>query len=295
MYAHAKKQLGDLSETYLTQLEETLYSGAYDADWKQDNHPKLYKLITALRDEWEQKNSIRLIHGDFYEEVKKVGDGSVDLIVTDPPYNIARDNEFELEGRSNISQDFGEWDKFTDEQFIAFFSTWAREWARVLRDQGSGYVFTSDSYISHLRSALTAAGLHVKATIIWHKKNPGTQVVKTNFKSSVEYILFFTKGEGGHTFNWQGENEMHNFIETAICAGKERLVDGKGNTLHPTQKPESLLKHFMEISSNRGDMVFDGFMGVASSGAVAKSLGRKFIGIEQDKTYFDAAQRRLAE
>jgi DNA modification methylase len=88
---------------------------------------------------------------------------------------------------------------------------------------------------------------------------------------------------------------MHNFIETAICGGNERLKDGKGNTLHPTQKPESLLKHFMEISSNRGDMVLDGFMGVGSSGAVAKSLGRKFIGIEQDKTYFDAAQRRLAE
>jgi site-specific DNA-methyltransferase (adenine-specific)/modification methylase len=295
MKDYALQQLGDLGEEYTHKLEDEVYSGAYDADWKKEDHPKLSRLITSLREEWEKKNSIHLVHGDFYDEVRKVGDGSVDLILTDPPYNIARDNEFELEGRSNISQDFGEWDKFADEQFIAFFSTWAREWARVLRDQGSGYVFTSDSYISHLRSALTAADLHVKATIIWHKKNPGTQVVKTNFKSSVEYILFFTKGEGGHTFNWQGENEMHNFIETAICGGNERLKDGKGNTLHPTQKPESLLKHFMEISSNRGDMVLDGFMGVGSSGAVAKSLGRKFIGIEQDKTYFDAAQRRLAE
>jgi DNA modification methylase/ParB-like chromosome segregation protein Spo0J len=301
MKAYALQQLGELGEEYTKKLVDEIDSGAYDADWKNTDHPKLSRLITGLREEWEKKNSIHLVHGDFYEEVVKVGDGSIDLIITDPPYNIARDNEFEYEGRSNVSQDFGEWDKFTDEQFIAFFSTWAREWARVLRDQGSGYVFTSDSYISHLRSALTDAGLHVKATIVWHKKNPGTQAVKTNFKSSVEYILFFTKGKGGHTFNWKGKDEdedegdMHNFIETAICAGKERLKDGKGNTLHPTQKPERILKHFMEISSNRGDMVFDGFMGVGSSGAVAKSLGRKFIGIEQDKTYFDAAQRRLAE
>lgn len=295
MYAYASQQLGDLGEEYTAQLHEEVYSGAYDADWKNADHPKLTKLIASLRDAWERKNSIHLIHGDFYEEIKKVGDGCVDLILTDPPYNVANEREFSLDGRKNISQDFGEWDKYTDQEFIALFSLWGREWARILRDQGSGYVFTSDSYISHLRVALEQAGLHVKATIVWHKTNPGTQIVKTNFKSSVEYILFFTKCEGGHTFNWQGENEMHNFIEAPICAGKERLVDAKGNTLHPTQKPEQVLRHFLEISSNRGDTVLDGFAGVGSTGKVAKDKGRKFIGIEQDKAYFDAMQRRLAE
>lgn len=295
MEAYALALLGDLGEAYTTQLIETIHSGHYDNDWKNDEHPKLHKLIQSIRDEWERKNSIHLVNGDFYEEVKKVGTGSIDLIITDPPYNISRDNEFELEGRSNISQDYGEWDKFEEDQFIAFFDIWAIEWARILRDQGSGYVFTSDSYISHLRSALENAGLHVKATIIWHKTNPGTQQVKTNFKSSVEYILFFTKGQGGHTFNWQGENEMHNFIETPVCGGKERLVDAKKDTLHPTQKPEQLIRHFMDISSNRGDVIFDGFAGVSTTGAVAKKLGRKFIGIEQEKKYFDAALERLSD
>ena len=88
---------------------------------------------------------------------------------------------------------------------------------------------------------------------------------------------------------------MHNFIESPICGGKERLVDSKGNTLHPTQKPERILQHFLEISSNRGDTVLDCFAGVGSTGAVAKKLGRKFIGIEQDPTYFAAMQRRVAE
>ncbi len=297
MHTYAFQQLGDLGKEYTTRLSEDVYSGAYDADWKTQDHPKLQKLLVALRDEWERKHSMHLVHGDFYEEVKKIGDGCIDLILTDPPYNIARENAFELEGRTNISQDFGAWDKQSVHEFITSFEIWAREWARLLRDQGSGYVFTSDRYLSHLRGALERAGLHVKATIVWHKTNPGPQVVKTNFRSSIEYLLFFTKGAGGHTFNWQGDegHVMHNFLESAVCAGNERLVDAKGNTLHPTQKPEQVLRHLLEISSNRGDTVLDCFAGTGSSGKVAKERGRKFIGIEQDKTYFEAMQRRLAE
>src|SRR5947209_5031196 len=114
--------------------------------------------------------------------------------------NYSTNDMFTFEDRSNISQDFGEWDKYTDDEFIAVFDTWAREWVRILRDRGSGYVFTSDRYNGDLRKALERAGLTVKATVVWHKTNPGTQVVQTNFKSSVEYILFFMKGQGGHTF-----------------------------------------------------------------------------------------------
>lgn len=88
---------------------------------------------------------------------------------------------------------------------------------------------------------------------------------------------------------------MHNFIEAPVCGGKERLVDSKGRTLHPTQKPEAIIRHLLDISSNRGDVVFDGFAGVGTTGKVAKDRGRKFIGIEQEKPYFEAMQRRLAE
>jgi DNA modification methylase len=295
MSAYAEQQLGALGEAFLTKLHEEIARGSYDSDWNTNDHPKLQKLMASLRDEWERKHSIHLIHGDFYEEVEKLGNGCIDLILTDPPYTIARENTFVLEGRSNISQDFGAWDKHTKQECLALFDVWARAWARLLRAQGSGYVFTSDRLLSHLREALEAAGLHIKATIIWYKTNPGTQVVKTNYKSSVEHVLFFTKGEGGHTFNWQGENDMHNHIEVPICSGAERLVDAKGKILHPTQKPERLLRHFLEISSNRGDTVFDGFAGVGSACAVAKQLGRKCIGIEHEKTFFEAMQRRLAE
>lgn len=297
MYAYALPLLGALGEEWITRLSEEIMSGHYDADWKTADHPKLQKLLASLRDEWERKHSIRLIHSDFYEVVAQLEDGCIDLLLTDPPYHIARENTFVFEGRAPLSQDFGPWDKQSTQEFMASFEIWAREWARLLREQGSGYVFTSDRYLSHLRDALERAGLHVKATIVWHKTNPGPQVVKTNFKSSMEYLLFFTKGEGGHTFNWQGDegSSMHNFVESAICGGTERVVDAKGKTLHPTQKPEHILRHFLEISSNRGDTVLDCFAGVGSTGAVAKQLGRKFIGIEQDNTYFEAMQRRLAE
>lgn len=295
MKAHALALLGDLGESFTTQLLDAIYSGAYDADWKNEKHPKLHKLIASIRDEWERKNSIHLVHGDFYEAVKKVGDSSIDLILTDPPYNVASERVFTLEGRSNISQDFGEWDKYSSEEFIALFDVWAAEWARILRDGGSGYVFTSDLYLHDLRKALTKAGLAVHIPIIWHKPNPAPQMITTTFQSTVEYILFFVKGKD-YTFHWQGHaGEMHNHINAPVCGGKERLTDAKGDTLHPTQKPEQVIRHFMEISSNRGDTVFDGFMGVGTTGAAAKHMGRKFIGIEQDKMFYDAATRRLAE
>jgi DNA modification methylase/ParB-like chromosome segregation protein Spo0J len=296
MYDYALKQLGELGEPYTAQLEKEVYSGAYDAEWKKkEEHPKLDKLVRAISDEWERKNSIHLIHGDFSEEVKKLGDSCIDLILTDPPYNIANEREFEFEGRSSISQNFGEWDKYEHQTFIESLQGWVCEWARILKTNGTGYVFISDRYISHMREALLSSGLNVMTTITWHKTNPGTMVHKVNFKSSTEFILYFVKGKSEHTFNWQGENEMHNFIESPICGGNERRVDAKNKTLHPTQKPESVIHHLMDISSNKGDTVFDGFAGTGTTGKVAKDTGRKFIGIEQHKKFFEDMQRRLAD
>jgi DNA modification methylase len=304
MKEHARAQLGELGEDYIKQLEEEIDSGAYDTEWQKSKdeksksfgeHQKLDKLIETIYAEWEQKNSIYLTHGDFYEEIKKVGDGKVDLILTDPPYNIANERKFTFDGRTSISQNFGEWDKYSREQFIEVFDTWAQEWKRILREGGSGYIFTSDIYLSYLIAALERAELDVKTSIAWHKTNPAPQMIQTTFQSTVEYIIFFVKGKD-YTFNWQGnEGEMHNFIETPLCGGNERLQDAKKKTLHPTQKPIQVLKHLMEVSSNRGDTIFDGFAGVGSSGRAAKDLGRKFIGIEQDKIFFEAMQRRLAD
>jgi len=300
IWDYATNQLYLPDEKLLRKMATEIYNGAYDNEWQAEKehkkHPKLDKLVASIKEEWQQKNSIQTIHGDFYEKVKKITDGSIDLIVTDPPFNIANEREFDLDGRNNRSQNFGEWDKHDIlTEFRSLFFIWATEWKRILRDQGSGYVFCSYRYVSYLRDALIEVGLHVHVMITWHKTNPGPQIMKTTYRSSCEHILFFTKGKGDHTLNWQGENEMHDHIDAPICQGKERLVDAKGEILHPTQKPVSILKHLIQISSNRGDTVFDGFAGTGSSGAAAKELRRKFVGIEKDDTFFAAMQRRLAD
>lgn len=238
---------------------------------------------------------MQLIHGDFNEEVKKIEDGSIDLIITDPPYNISENtHNIKLANRSDKIRDFGEWDKYSREEFLDLLAVWSSEWMRILRPQGSGYVFCAERYLSHMIDALVNAGLEYKSTITWCKTNPGCQIYKVNFRSSVEHAVFFTKGQGGHTFNWQGENEMRNYIQTPICQGNERLVDALGHTLHPTQKPESVIRYLMTVSSNPGDMVFDGFAGVFTTVKVAYDMGRRSIGIEQDATYFEAGKRRVS-
>lgn len=293
---YALQKLGDIGEEYTSRLEQEIDKGAYDTDWKKsETHPKLHKLIESLTDEWEQKNNTQRIHGDFFDEVRKIEDACIDLIITDPPYNIANDRIFDPEGRAAFSQDYGEWDKYTKKDFLELFPKWCTEWWRILKPQGSGYVFVADRYLSHLRDALEETGFQIKSTLTWHKTNPGTQNPKTNYKSSVEFILFFTKGEGGHTFNWLGDKGsiMHNFIEHPICEGKERLDDAKGKTLHPTQKPEGVIRHLMERSSNPGDTVFDGFAGVFTTAKVAKDSGRKSISIEKELTFYEAGKHRL--
>ncbi len=178
-----------------TRLEEEVASGAYDADWNVPEHPKLYKLLDALRDEWERIHRLHLIHGDFYTEVQRLGDGCVDLILTDPPYKLRVTTPLCWKGVGPFPRTSATGTNTATRSFLQCFPIWAHEWARLLRPQGSGYVFSSDRFLSHLRSALEGGGLHVKATIVWHKTNPGTQMVKTNFKSSVEYVLFFVKGD----------------------------------------------------------------------------------------------------
>lgn len=287
---HVRQQLGDIHVDLVREAIDPIERGLYD---KHDaDSEAVAKLIGHVRDKWAKKNSVTLLHGDFFDQVGSVGAGSVDLIVTDPPYNIANERVFTLEGRSDISQDFGEWDKFEHADFLKFCAAFGAELFRILRPGGSAYVFVADRYLSHLRDILEAVGFDAQITIPWHKTNPGTQVVKTTFKSACEFILFVTKGEG-HTFNWLGENEMHNHIEAPICGGSERLVDSKGNTLHPTQKPLRVLRHLIEVSSRPGDLVFDGFMGVGSTGHAAIELDRKFTGIEVDDVFFVAAEQRL--
>lgn len=290
---------------------ETYEKNKYSKDWinlkklNEENKKKgkdliksteaVDKLIQYINDRINDLQSITLVNGDFNEKVKEIGDKTIDLIVTDPPYNIARDRVIDYDNRSEVSYDFGEWDKVEKTEFITSLQLWAKEWYRIAKDTASIYVFMSDRYFSYARDALEDAGWNIKNPMVWCKSNPGTTPVTSDRKSSFELILFAVKESGKHTFNQLPNNDKQclNYTIKGICQGNERIKLDKNGTTHPTQKPESLITELIESSSNKNDLIFDGFMGVGTTLAVAKKLGRKAIGIELDKTYYEFACDRL--
>jgi len=273
------------------QVVEQLVSGKAETTHQakaQVEHARVAALPVAP----PKATKILLWHGDFSVLVHNIADSSVDLIITDPPYNISHDRTYTFSGRSDISQDFGAWDTMTNAAYRTHLKEWCAQFARILKSGGAGYCFIADEHLSTLWEALVASGVTVKTSLVWHKTNPGTQVHHTTYRSACEYIVYFVKGTAT-TFNWQGENQMHNFIEAPICGGNERLKGEDGTTLHPTQKPERIIDHLMTISAPQGGIVFDGFMGTGTVPAVAQRHALSCIGIEQDATFFAAAQRRV--
>jgi len=221
----------------------------------------------------------RIYHDD---NMGMIESGSIDLIVTDPPMFLSHLEEIDLPERAPMRMDKGPWDH--SENPTEEFRRWAEDFYRVLREGGSLYTFVNDHYVSHLRDALEEAGFSIRTLITWHKTNPAPQVRRHTYCMSTEYIWFATKGSG-HTFNWLGQNDMHNFIETPIVSGAERL--------HPTQKPVSILKKWIQISSNPGDIVLDPFAGSGSTGVAALELERDFVLVEKEEKYVNMIRERL--
>ena len=127
--------------------------------------------------------------------------------------------------------------------------------------------------------------------MVWHKTNPVPNFRKSSFLNSCELIV--SCWNKGHTWNFTNQKDMHNFVEAGICMGSERIKDSNGKSLHPTQKPISILKKIINIASNKGDIVLDCFNGVGSTGDAALSLQRKYVGIEIDEKYYNASIKRL--
>ena len=225
----------------------------------------------------------RLIYGDCMSFMKTMPDNSVDLILTDPPYNIAKysTGNIELPGRSALNNDIADWDKVNINPMELL-----PDFKRIISPKGNIFVFTSYNMIGKWHEAFDPQ-FDTFQYFIWHKTNPTPKIYKNGFLNSCEMIICMWNK--GHTWNFSSQNAMHNFFECPICMPPERIKEPK----HPAQKPVKLLKHIIEISSNEGSVVFDPFMGVGSTGEAAVSLNRKFLGCEINKTYFDACKRRL--
>lgn len=163
---------------------------------------------------------------------------------------------------------------------------WAAEFIRILKPTGNLFIFTSYNQIGRWYNCLDSE-FDTTNFMVWHKTNPAPKIFKAGFLNSCEMI--FTCWNKKHTWNFISQAEMHNFIESPICMRPERLSDPK----HPTQKPISILKKMIEIASNNDDIIFDPFMGVGSTGVAALELNRRFIGVEIEETYFNAAKKRV--
>jgi DNA modification methylase len=174
-------------------------------------------------------------------------------------------------------------------------TTWAQEYYRVLKPGTTGFMFVGEPYITLAQALFAQAGFEIKGTFYWCRTNPGPSVTKADFMPAIDLAIQFVKPGATRTFHYPGDEdgEGFNWHCFPICGGKERLVNAKKETLHPTQKPEAVIQHLMELITVPGDMVLDGFMGVGTTPAVAKRLGRKCIGIEADAVYFAAAQHRV--
>lgn len=226
-----------------------------------------------------------LIQGDCSDYLKKIPDHSVDLILTDPPYNIAQysTGNINLPGRTALNNDLGEWDLTPIEP-----SEFVEEFKRIIKPDGNIFVFTSYNLIGKWHEAFDNE-FDTFQFFVWHKTNPAPKIYKNGFLNSCEMIVCMWNK--GHKWNFTTQNKMHNFFESPICMQPERLKNPK----HPAQKPVKLLEHIINIASNEGDVIFDPFMGVGSTGVAAITNKRRFIGCEIEKEYFDAAAERIGK
>ena len=225
----------------------------------------------------------KLVHGDCFAYMKTIPDNSIDLILTDPPYNIAKysTGNINLPNRKAINNDIATWDRVELEprSLLADFK-------RIIKAQGNIFAFTSYNMIGKWHEAFDRE-FDTFQFFIWHKTNPVPKIYKNGFLNSCEIIICLWNK--GHKWNFTKQNEMHNFFESPICMQPERLNTPK----HPAQKPVKLLSHIINIASQVGDIVFDPFMGVGSTCVAARQCGREFVGCEIDEEYYNAACRRI--
>jgi len=233
---------------------------------------------------------INLIQGDCLQKIKDIPDNSVDLVLTDPPYNIAEGAVpvYDTRYKDGVSRKIGleaEWDKFSDEDFLSLIGQLVTETKRVLKPSGTFYCFTSDRYLSDIRRMVRSSGMVYRQTCVWIKSNPVPQVRKVKYMHATELFFLAHKEKGHDSFRW--ENGQHcNCFYHPIVGGHER-------TKHPTQKPVWLMEELIKYSTKEGDTVLDPFMGSGTTGVAAKKMNRNFIGIELNDEYMGFAKARI--
>ena len=245
-----------------------------------------------------------IIQGDCLEQLKTLPSKSVDLVFADPPYNLQLGGDLHRPDNSKVDAVDDHWDQFASfAAYDAFTKAWLAECQRVLKDDGSLWVIGSYHNIFRVGSTLQDLGFWILNDIIWRKTNPMPNFKGTRFTNAHETLIWAAKGRGQrrYTFNYDAmkmandELQMRSDWTFPLCTGEERIKDAEGHKAHPTQKPEALLHRVILASTRPGDLILDPFFGVGTTGAAAKRLGRRFIGIEREPTYAEFARRRISQ
>jgi len=242
-----------------------------------------------------------IIDGDCIDVMAGLPDNCIDLIFADPPYNLQLKNQLHRPDNSKVDAVDDHWDQFSSfAAYDDFTSRWLHQARRILKPNGAIWVIGSYHNIFRVGTAMQDEGFWILNDVVWRKSNPMPNFRGKRYTNAHETMIWASKSEGGkYTFNYEALKALNEGIQMRsdwvlpICTGHERLKNEDGEKAHPTQKPESLLHRILVGSTNPGDVVLDPFFGTGTTGAVAKMLGREFIGIEQEESYRKVAAERI--
>jgi len=242
----------------------------------------------------------RIIIGDCIEEMAKLPSGSVDVIFADPPYNLQLTGELRRPNDSVVDAVDDEWDRFDGfDAYDAFSRAWLTEARRLLTPDGTLWTIGAYHNIFRVGATLQDLGYWVLNDIVWNKTNPMPNFRGRRFTNAHETLIWCARDKSSrHYFNYDGMKTLNDGLQMRsdwtlpICSGGERLKQD-GKKAHPTQKPEALLHRVILASTRPGDVILDPFFGSGTTGAVAKRLKRRWIGIERDAEYARIAEQRI--
>jgi modification methylase len=243
----------------------------------------------------------QILDGDCIAAMRSLPDDSVDMVFADPPYNLQLGGDLSRPDGSHVDAVTDHWDKFDSfATYDAFTRAWLKEARRVLKPTGSLWVIGSYHNIFRVGAILQDTGFWILNDIVWRKANPMPNFKGTRFTNAHETLIWASMGEKAkYTFNYTAMKTLNDELQMRsdwvlpICGGPERLRKD-GHKVHPTQKPEALLYRVMLATTQKGDVVLDPFFGTGTTGAVAKRLGREWIGCERESGYREAALERIA-
>ena len=255
--------------------------------------------ISATQPEW--LNTI--LKGDCVAALDRLPENSVDVVFADPPYNLQLGGDLLRPDNSLVDAVDDDWDKFDSfAAYDAFTRAWLLAARRVLKPNGTIWVIGSYHNIFRVGAIMQDLGFWVLNDIVWRKTNPMPNFRGRRFQNAHETMIWASREREakGYTFNYESLKAANDDLQMRsdwlfpICTGNERLKDANGNKIHPTQKPEALLARVILSSTKPGDIILDPFFGSGTTGAVAKKLGRHFVGVEREQAYIDAASERIA-